>query len=34
MKEKMITPDAIISEMEKLRESGQETELLLSDKTF
>ena len=26
MKEKMITPDAIISEMEKLRESGQETE--------
>ncbi len=26
MKEKMITPDAIISEMEKLRESGHETE--------
>ena len=26
MKEKMITPDAIISEMVKLRESGQETE--------
>lgn len=26
MKENMITPDAIISEMEKLRESGQQTE--------